>query len=376
MRSTLWMRQLALVSYGNTYLKNPDNLEKWYRHQIFQDSLPTFRCGITKQLLSHSFSYWLSYLQQHGVQQLSLHAFYDFFKTPVEIENLFIRTDEFVIVAHHPQQPNVWIIAEEKAVFDDDLNRSWIPDSSLFADFDNDYYWQLDIKTEQIPVLHPLSTASWQQIYQNYKTMLFDRSYGQKVSLDITSIECYGARYREHAYDFESFPLLAGSNHSAYPSKLLNAMIQLKGYMHSDLNCKNEASEWNEKLYEREPEFRHWMNLFELNFKNLICMASNNAGQTKFDDYPDAYIITDPRLIQANTHTDEQEADSLDPLSAPMDAKKEQHPLVTLLIAILALLLVALLIYAIAKMIVAWGFIAVLIGVVALFAYALLSKDK
>lgn len=146
--------------------------------------------------------------------------------------------------------------------------------------------------------------------------------------------------------------------------------------MHSDLNCKNEASEWNEKLYEREPEFRHWMNLFELNFKNLICMAANNAGQTKFDDYPDAYIITDPRLIQANTHTDEQEADSLDPLSAPMDAKKEQHPLVTLLIAILALLLVALLIYAIAKMIVAWGFIAVLIGVVALFAYALLSKDK
>src|SRR5690606_38797945 len=131
MRNTLWMRQLALVSYGNAYLKNPNNLENWYRHQIFQDSLPIFRCASSKQLLSNSFSYWLSYLQQQRVQKISLHPFYEIFKTPLEIENLTIRTNEFVIVTHHSQQPKVWFMAEEYAVFDDQLEQSgqWISDS-------------------------------------------------------------------------------------------------------------------------------------------------------------------------------------------------------------------------------------------------------
>lgn len=105
------LRQIALVSYGTRFLRGEIALDDWYRHGIFFDARLQFRSLADNTLLADDFTLWLGMLKATGAVRLTLHLASGLDIAP---PGVMLRGDCAVVV-HYADRHDVWAVGEESS---------------------------------------------------------------------------------------------------------------------------------------------------------------------------------------------------------------------------------------------------------------------
>lgn len=146
MRSESIQRQIALVSYGSSFLRDEQPLDDWYRHGIFWNARLQFRAP-DNTLLADDFTWWLGMLARSGAQRLTLHPRAQFgIEAP--------RADSgghHIVAVHFADRYELWVVGNERFQWQDHPLLAYqpgqtipqFPDAAYYAG-DIDSYWRID----------------------------------------------------------------------------------------------------------------------------------------------------------------------------------------------------------------------------------------
>lgn len=109
----IWKRQLALVTYGNEFLNQDLNFNRWINHSIFDQHIFLFRDLISQHLLAQHFHIWLEGLKKQGVQRLSLHNSSLLIDEKNPNVNVELLAYPHFIVSHAANKKTAWIFGKE-----------------------------------------------------------------------------------------------------------------------------------------------------------------------------------------------------------------------------------------------------------------------
>lgn len=141
-------RQVALVSYGTSFLRKELELEDFYRHGIFFGVRFQFRDHRSRQLLADDFTQWLGNLAMTGATRLSLH--------PAGRLGLNVANPaRYAIVAHYPDGYQAWDAGTEQPAWMDFL----LPSGADYAG-DLDCYWDVEKRPGELDVPH----TDWKEL--------------------------------------------------------------------------------------------------------------------------------------------------------------------------------------------------------------------
>lgn len=235
------MRQVALVSYGNKYLRDETTLKHFFRHGVFFGHRLLFRSPVDNALLADDFTLWLGILQGLGARRLSLHNVDEFSIKPGAAP----YRGEHVIAVHYPEHYELWVGGEERAAWwshpqlpegDYQYSSECPPAAGYGGDIDS--YWCVD----QIKGILTVPETNWIAVAADMKREL--------------GLEHNAARtgpFRVHEYnapDWAKFPLFPYALNMPIPHRLMAMLTKAQGEYANDANCKNENSPFRHMSYE------------------------------------------------------------------------------------------------------------------------------
>lgn len=141
-------RQVALVSYGTSFLRKKLELEDFYRHGIFFGARFQFRDHRSRQLLADDFTQWLGNLARTGATRLSLHP-------SAQLGLNVTNPARDAIVVHYPDGYQAWDGGPEQPAWMDFL----LPSAAAYAG-DLDCYWAVEKRPGELDVPH----TDWQEL--------------------------------------------------------------------------------------------------------------------------------------------------------------------------------------------------------------------
>lgn len=222
MRDARLQRQVALVSYGNTFLRDEQALEAFYRHGVFFGQRLLFRAPDENGLLADDFTLWLARLQALGARRLSLHH-------GAEFEASAARAGAMVIAVHYGAHVQLWACGQEPAAWAQDPAAADCPDAAYYGGA-IDTYWCVDqIEGQRAP-----ADTDWKAL-----------AAAIRDDLQLTPRTSIGRPYCANQYDvpdWADFPLFPYNSSMPLPHQLMAMLSDEQAQFENDSNGKNENS--------------------------------------------------------------------------------------------------------------------------------------
>ena len=226
-------RQLALVSYGNKYLRRELTLEAMFRHGVFFGQRLLFRAPDGNTLLADDFTLWLGILRELGAKRLSLHRAAEFALTAPRAQH----GGALAVAVHFADRYELWACDEEVATWwahpalpegGYQYGSECPPAAGYGGDIDS--YWCMQTLQGQLPV----PETDWRALAKaiDADLQLKPEGKGRKA-------------FFANAYDvpeWANFPLFPYANARPLPHQLMAMLTQAQAKFANDSNGKNENS--------------------------------------------------------------------------------------------------------------------------------------
>jgi hypothetical protein len=218
-------RQVALVSYGNKYLRDEVTLEAFFRHGIFFGQRLQFRAPDGK-LLADDFTLWLAILRGQGARRLSLHRAAEF-DGGAELA-LAVHCADHVQVWHCGQEPAAWWRHPQLPEGDYQYGSDCPPAAGYGGAIDS-YRCAQRIEGQLA-----LPDTDWKALAAAIRADL-------QMTLTTSTGKPYCAN-RHDVPDWANFPLIPYNSAMPLPHQLLAMLSAAQSQFANDANCKNENS--------------------------------------------------------------------------------------------------------------------------------------
>lgn len=256
-------RQIALVSYGNEYLKGAVESEILDRHPLLFDHFPILRDLEHGTLLCGSASHLLEHFKSLGTTKISLHLSSDVIDDLVDSKMFTFFNDEFSFcIAVHFQNNTfkVLVLSEEKPSLQSYDNK----DYAIFSNYSN-YYDNTEIYT-----LHAISETSipniqkdlmpidWKSFFKFAQNSLYPNSIAKRYGIHPIPMDnnnCYEGNLFNSQKE-EQYPLLPFTIRKNYASNLIKNTAILEKYYASASHCKNEYNDYIQMNDDEKTQFR------------------------------------------------------------------------------------------------------------------------
>jgi hypothetical protein len=239
------MRQVALVSYGNKYLRDELTLEQFFRHGVFFGHRLLFRSADDNALLADDFTLWLGILQGLGARRLSLHRVNEF---NIKAGGAPCK-GELVIAVHYADYYELWLGGEENAAWwshpqlpegDYQLGSACPPAAAYGGDIDS--YWCVHRIEGKLTV----PESDWNAVAADIR---------QELGLNYSSSQTGPFFVNKYdAPDWTKFPLFPYAANRPVPHRLMALLTAAQGEYANNANPKNENSPFQHMSYEEVSE--------------------------------------------------------------------------------------------------------------------------
>ncbi|WP_445116440.1 hypothetical protein [Acinetobacter sp. WZC-1] len=233
----IWKQQLALVTYGNAFLRQNLSLNQWHRHAIFNRHVLAFRDLLSQHLLAQHFQVWLEGLKQQGVSRISLHSSTILNDEQNPNANVELLAFAHFIVSHQQQQKSAWILGKELAEWynsEDDFKAPLQQQSTVR----HETFWRFQLSPKLIKrVEADLQQPDWDEIQHYMDHELFNSRYAQQFQQPAElNLPFYGqtrpidAPDDPHA-DSQYLPLLPDDHPADYVHQTLHRLDALSAFI-------------------------------------------------------------------------------------------------------------------------------------------------
>ena len=317
-------RQVALVSYGSSFLRNKLALNDWYQHEIFVGAPQQFRDRGNNALLAGDIPLWLANLAQGGATRLSLH--------PVEALGIeappALGESRQVVAVHYPDRYQLWAAGVEQAAWK--AGDHSLLNAAAYAG-EVDCYVCVDERPGQLDLPH----TDWKKLAA---------AIAADLEMPVPSGSVPAA---EH-------PLFVATDADSLAHDVLATLDRAQAKFENDTHPKNENSNYQYLDEESAAAVDHWGARLNKWIREVLLRAANIEGGSavRHEDEP---LV---RLVQAQ-HPPKSVAASApaEPVSqAPATGKWVNRAGVAIAFVVLSVLVVA-----IAHIIARFPWLAVLI---------------
>lgn len=262
-------RQVALVSYGNKFLRSELTLEDMYRHGVFHQSRLLFRTPDENALLADDFTLWLEILRVSGARRLSLHR-------AVQFEASAKRAragGELLLAVHYPEHYQLWVCGEEHAAWwshsqlpKGEYDRvSDVPSAAYYGGAIDTYWFE-----QEIASAIAVPETDWKGL-----------EVAIEADLQLTLAHAAKAPFYPHMYDaadWARLPLFPYTQDTALPHQLMQVLTDAQAAFANDSNCKNEHSTFRELSEEDAAEKSRWSRRLDQWIIDLQFHCANYIG--------------------------------------------------------------------------------------------------
>lgn len=285
-------RQVALVSYGNKFLRREVTLDAIFRHGVFYGKRLLFRALDNNALLADDFTLWLEILRELGVQRLSLHRAAQFALHAGQARD---GGGGLAIVAHYPDHCQLWVCGEEDAAWwhhsalpKGGYQRASMVPSAAYYGGDIDSFWYVQEIRGEIAV----PEIDWQAI-----------AAAIAEELQLTVKDAKAAPFHAHmraAPDWANFPLFPYADQNPLPHQLLKVLTDAQAAFANDSHCKNENGYFQHMSHAEAAEKVRWserLNQWTIDLQ-LHCANDDQPHATIQSDLAPEHQSTPSQLIQ------------------------------------------------------------------------------
>jgi len=257
-------RQVALVSYGSSFLRNKLALKDWYQHGIFFGAVQQFRDRAGSALLASDFALWLAWLVQGGATRLSLH--------PVEVLGVeappALDQSRQVVAVHYHDRYQLWAVVVEQAAWKDGGQNL----ANAAAAADVDCYVCVDERPGQLDV----PRTDW-------------KSLAAAIAADLEMPVPSGSVPAAKKPPF----IAIGADSLAH--RVLATLVRARGQFENDIHPKNENSSYQHLDQEGAAAVDHWGARLDSWIREVQLRAANIANEDAVG-HEQASLV---RLVQA-----------------------------------------------------------------------------
>ena len=305
MRSTtmalnqIWKQQLALVTYGNEFLKQDLSFSRWINHPIFEQHIFEFRDLNSQHLLAQHFHIWLTGLKKQGVQKLSLHNSTLLVDEQNPNANVELLAFPHFIVSHTANKKTAWILGKELPEWygaDEDYKAP----ASQTNPLRKETFWCYELNTKLSKRLEAdFAAPKWDDIELYMQTELFKQPFAQNFQFDVlTSNPNHQPSSQDIIHSFEH-PMMTSLLPYAQKDNYANIMLEkLESFSHFiEAKTKNPITEEGVELQpDDQLQLRNFAKHTDELFGKFITKAANH--------YPTAMLT--PVILSENPLDDSQ----------------------------------------------------------------------
>lgn len=351
MRNKSLLRQVALVSYGTQFLRGETSLDDWYRHGVFFDARFQFRSLSDNTLLADDFTWWLAILKLSGARCLSLHR-----ATEFDISLPCILSGEYALVAHFADHHQIWATGREEAGWREHPlipaeARQTMPAFPNAAGYsaELDSYWCIEDRQGSLDV----PATSWKELTSAIAADLgitFPSSLAQTGPFVVPT-----------SAEWAKLPLFPYSGSTAAAHRMLATLDHEAAAFSNDMNPKNENN--LDKSRDGGPE-RWGKRLDSWMVEVLLASANHFSASTRKKSTRWQRTDASPPPGQAGGAAERYQSayspsadEHVPPSTLPSNARWTNRMVELVAIAVLSLFVLA-----VANIIVAFPWLAILIG--------------
>jgi hypothetical protein len=358
LREISLLRQVVVVSYGTRFLQGTVALEDWHRHDLLADARFQFRALAGNALLADDVTWWLSILKLSGATRLSLHLAAQF---ELQLPHVW-RGGDYAIVVHYPEHHEIWAVGEERV---DWLAHPLVTDETRYshpvfpgaASDDVESYWQIDSR----PGALEIAATNWKKLVT---------AIAADLAITVpSSLVPFGPFTLPKGATRAQLPLFPFTEENAKAHHIVATLDREQSTFSNDMNPKNENTfeqRMDEKVHEWGKRLDSWMIEVLLRGANDIgrAAAKDSAFQPRIHTSAPVPASSSPEMPHTvappGKHPD---ADAL----SPSGSRWTSRFVLAFMIAVSTVFFVA-----VANVIVAWPWLAILIGL----PFALYAQGK
>lgn len=173
----IWKQQLTLVTYGNEFLNQDLNFNRWINHAIFDQHNFLFRDLISQHLLAQHFHIWLEGLKKQGVQRLSLHNSNLLSDEKNPNTNVELLAFPHFIVSHATNKKTAWLFGKELPEWYLSEDEYQAPKSQSNS-FRQEVLWRYELNSKLIKQLDAdFKQPNWDDIQAYMTNELFNQPF-------------------------------------------------------------------------------------------------------------------------------------------------------------------------------------------------------
>jgi hypothetical protein len=363
MRSDSAYRQAALASYGTLYLRDLIELEQWYRHGIFWEARFQFR-DAAGRLVADDFITWIGALRERGALRLSMHA------RPAQLpDHLRVEWSKWVLIAHYPNRHQVWALGEELVeTLGGDITRPVehvyfpkFPDAGYYAGA-VDSYWLVS-EGEGVP---DVTITEWRSYSRALLDELTKATYRRVAHAKLPPYQPYLTEMRADS-EWAQLPVVPASPHIPWPHQMMALLASERGQFDNDTATKNESSLYIAASQDVVAAMDAWSARIDQWRDDVLMRAANELDRQK----PPAARAT-THAPAASTSPAQPVSDASTPESLPeiiytdntpqLVKQARQHKTVNALGWVVAFAVITVMVIAIAKIIAAFPWAAIVIA--------------
>ena len=363
MRSDPALRQAALASYGTLYLRDLIELEQWYRHGIFWEARFQFR-DASGRLVADDFTNWIGALRERGALRLSVHA------RPAKLpDHLRVKWSSWVLIAHYPNRHHVWALGDESVeMIEGDITRPVespyfpkFPDAAYYAGA-VDSYWLVS-EDEGVP---DVPVTEWRSYSKALLDELTKATYRRVTHAKLPPYQPYHAEMRADS-EWAQLPVIPASPDVPWPHQMLALLASERAQFDNDTATKNETSLYVAATKEVADELDAWSARIDEWRDDVLVRAANELDWQKLPAERETTHATASSASSSQSVSDASTPES-PPAIAYIDNTRQlakearQHRSVNAFGWMAAFAVIAVMIIAIAKVIAAFPWAAVIIA--------------
>ncbi|HEY0589146.1 MAG TPA: hypothetical protein VGD52_23640 [Pseudoduganella sp.] len=283
-------RQVALVSYGSSFLRNKLALQDWYQHGIFFGAPQQFRDRTGNALLAGDIALWLANLAQGGATRLSLH--------PVEALGIepppALGQNRHVVAVHYPDRYQLWAAGVEQAAWK--AGGQGLPNAAAYAG-DVDCYVCVEERPGRLDVPH----TDWKKLAAAIAADL-----EMPVPSGSVPVEPFIA-FNRKSESWAEKPLFVATGADSLAHRVLATLDRARGKFEHDNHPKNENSDYPYLDEERAAAVDHWkarLDSWMIEVQLRAANIDNGSAVRHQDEAPFARLQPPPppRQPAAATH--------------------------------------------------------------------------
>lgn len=301
-------RQIALVSYGNEYLKGAVDSELLDRHPLLFDHFPILRDLEHGTLLCGSASHLLEHLKSLGATKISLHLCADLLDELIDSKmfTFFHSETSFCIAVHF--QDNIFKIL----VFSKEIPNLQSYDNTGYPIFSNysNYYDNTETYTlhepSEISILNiqkDLAPVDWQNFFKFVQNSLYPNDIAKRYGIypiPLDNTNCYEGNLFNSEKE-EQYPLLPFTIRKNYASNLIENTAILEKYYASASHCKNEYNDYIQMNDEEKKQFETATRNLTLLHPIILKNCANHYQDSGFENTN--YFSGSPTSLNSNHDT-------------------------------------------------------------------------